>query len=1325
MAFVIARPLNLLLSWGADQLNACLSDGHTLGRMGQLTVAPQLLSAASTEGWAALQGEPAEREHWGRVIFQQLFPPAIGQALSGSPGGLLQLQLSDALLEIPWELAFDGNSYLGQKYAVNRQLTRDKLPNPGLLRQARQRPGLKVLLVYEQTDTGRQQAYARALASRLAKLTGVSPLAMALPTHGFAALLRQTAGSDIVHCVASPGGLAHLPLPDMAALACPPQHLVVEDTAEAALAGQGLQALHKLSRAASAAALDLLVHLPNAGAQNRVERMVDFYTAYAAGQALDLALRCWRQAPQASLLCYAAGSSGSALASASQSPGDHLRQITVLSYDLVESTKLLRRLGAERYSETLGRFHGQCAEAVRRWGGQANAAQGNDGVMCFFGMPVAHEDATAMALKAALAMVDAVSQLGLAVRIGVVTGPVVVSAGLPLGEPIHLAARLQALAKPGTIVVAESSRSMVQERFAFVPMGSMPTLKGFGQTDAAYTLVSEQPQVDTLSDRLHGGPCVGRQRELAQLDGAWARACGGTLATVDISGEAGIGKTRLVHEFMRRLQDAGAQVLELRCDPECTDSAFQPVLELLARRFGLKQADGPQDIRSKLALGLQCLPNAPALVDGLAHLLEQPSAATEAAAFNPPEKIRQQTLQALLLWLQTLARQAPLCLVVEDQQWLDPSSQELIGLLLRESTQLALLLLQTQRSGPAPAVFSEPGASGALPEPERLELLGLSAADGRTLLAALCQGPEFSATNLAFFVERTDGVPLFIEETARTLLAQAHQAAQPGPGLQHGRLDAPLPVPGRVQDLLMARLDRLNSAKVVAQFGSVIGRRFSQALIEAVFADPFAPMSVHSVVFHLEALVSAGVLRQSGLGSELSYEFRHALMQDAAYASLWERDRRLCHQATLQVLRNGWVAGQPEILARHSAAAGLPEAALGYWESAARLAIGRCAQVEASRHLEAALGQAELLADQPTQNSITLRLLLLQASQCIALEGYGAARVGDIYRRADDLSRQCADHGARLRVQFGLAGYLFMRGEFDLAQSTLTGAAELVQASNDPMRRVQADWAMANLQFHQGQLAAALALMDRCLASYAALERRSAQVQDPAVMSLGYSALAQWSLGFADDARARSQRALALAKQLEHPLSLGEAQGLGAMLHCYQKDYLATLACAERAIQVCEASGFAVWLAHARIMHGWAIAHLGRPQDGLAEIVAAYGLWTSTGAVVTCAFYLALQAQVQALAGAPQQGLVLLQQAYATATQHGERYFEPELCRLQGELLIHLQHPDRLHNQDQARDWFGRALAVAQDLQMPAFATRAMHSLSELAPEPAAQATSS
>lgn len=1324
MAFAAALPLNLLLSWGGDRLNACLSDGHTLGRLGQMTVAPQLLSAASKGGWAALQGQAAGREHWGRVIFQQLLPAPIGQALIGCPGGLLQLQLDDALLEIPWELAFDGSSYLGHKYAVYRQLTCDQLPSPKLLRQARQRPELKVLLLYEQTDSGGQQAHASALVSRLAKLTGLSPLAMALPTRGFAALLHQTTNSDIVHCVASPAGLAGLPLTEMAALPCAPRHLVVEDTAET-LSDQGLQALHNLSRAASAAALDLLVHLPQARAQNRVERMVDFYTAYAAGRTLDQALRCWRQAPQASLLCYAAGSCGPTLASASQNANDHLRQVTVLSYDLVESTKLLRRLGAERYSETLGRFHGQCAGAVRRWGGQANAAQGNDGVMCFFGMPVAHEDAPAMALKAALAMVDAVSQLGLAVRIGVVTGPVVVSAGLPLGEPIHLAARLQALAKPGTIVVGESSRMIVRERFSFVPLGKLPALKGFDQTDAAYILVGDLRQVDALSARLEKGSCLGRQREFDRLDYAWARACGGTLATLNISGEAGIGKTRLVREFMRRLQDAGAEVLELRCDPHQADSAFQPVLDALAHRFELKPDDGPQNIRSKLALGLQFLPDAPALVDGLAHLLEHPVATAETGPLNPPEKIRQQTLQALLLWLQTLARQAPLCLVVEDRQWLDPSSQELIELLLRESAKAALLLLQTQRSSPACAVLSEPTGAGALPGSEQMELLALSAADAQTMLAGLCQGPEFSASSLAFFAQRTDGVPLFIEETARTLLAQAHQAAQPGPGLQHGRLDAPLPVPGRVQDLLMARLDRLNSAKVVAQFGSVVGRRFSQALIEAVFADPFAPIRVHSVVFHLEALVSAGVLRQSGLGSELSYEFRHALMQDAAYASLWERDRRLCHQATLQVLRNGWAAGQPEILARHSAAAGLPEAALGYWENAARLAIGRCAQVEASRHLEAALGQAELLADQPTQNSITLRLLLLQASQCIALEGYGAARVGDIYRRADDLSRQCADHGARLRVQFGRAGYLFMRGEFDLAQSTLTGAAELVQQSHDPMRRVQADWAMANLQFHQGQLGPAVALMDSCLASYAALERRSAQLQDPAVMSLSYSALAQWSLGFADDARARSAQALALAEQLAHPLSLGQAQGLGAMLHCYQKDYLGTLACAERAIQVCEASGFAVWLAHARIMHGWAIAHLGRPQDGLAEIVAAYGLWTSTGAVVTCAFYLALQAQAQAVAGAPQQGLALLQQAYATATQHGERYFEPELCRLQGELLIHPQHPDRLHNQDQAKGWFLRALAVAQDLHMPAFATRAMHSLSELAPNPATQGRNS
>jgi predicted ATPase len=471
------------------------------------------------------------------------------------------------------------------------------------------------------------------------------------------------------------------------------------------------------------------------------------------------------------------------------------------------------------------------------------------------------------------------------------------------------------------------------------------------------------------------------------------------------------------------------------------------------------------------------------------------------------------------------------------------------------------------------------------------------------------------------------------------------------------------------------------------------------------------------VLFHLETLVRASILAQTMVGRDVRYHFRHALMQDAAYESLWERDRRRCHRTVARVISEhfpGLAASQPEVLARHCTAAAMPEAAAQYWENAARLAISRSAQVEASHHLDAALSQLAALPVGLACDRIELRLLLLKAGQSIALHGYGADQVGEAYQRAEALSRQCGDERALLRVQFGLEGYLFMRGEFERAHAVAADAAELVHKSADPMRRLQADWAVANLLFHQGALPVAVDRMDSCLSAYARLEQRPGQMQDPAIMCLSYSALAQWTRGLGDDALARANQAQALAVRLKHPFSQGEAYGLKAMLHCYRREYLETLELAQRAIHVCETGGFSVWLAHAKIMHGWAVAHLGNPQAGSAEMVAGYALWTSTGAVVTCAFYLALQAEARALAGEPEEGLQLLQEAYALVTRHGERYFEPELCRLQGQLLLHYKNNSRLSNLDKAQHWFLLAMSVAQELGMAAFEARAVQSLAAL-----------
>ncbi len=1340
MALAGVRPLNLLLRWHDGLLSASLSDGHCLGQIAQQVVEASMLNQLSTSASSAWQEheQSLTRERLGQKIFQELIPAPIRQLLVQVGGVAMQLQINEALMGVPWEWAFDGQHYLGQKFALYRQLLREGPQARGRVRPAGYSRHLKVLILYDTADPALDQAYVQALQTRLDPIEGLSARAMAVPDEGREALLRHIGHSDIIHCLgslprvlASPRGVsseftsgsAPLHISEIVELTDPPRLLILEGASGVAQDAEALFWHQALARAASAAGVDSLFRLATSAAQESAGPMADFYAALASGQRLGEALAVLRDGaadPMGAsetglvlgpeLICYCDAAALLTPDEAGPHPDDHLRQVTVLCYDLVESTGLLRTLGAERYSEALDRFHATCGDVVRRWSGQPNAPQGNDGVMCFFGLPLAHEDAPAMALKAALAMIDAVALLQLELRIGVVTGPVVVKAGVPLGEPIHLAARLQAMTAPGTARVSESTWAIVQDRFQFTPIESNQVPKGFAQSRVTYGLLGEASRDGHLSGKADDTPWVGRQRELGLLEAAWAQAVQGQFTSVLISGEAGIGKTRLMREFRARLTAQGHSVTALPCSPDTADSAFRPVIDLLTRWFRLSEADQADGIRSKLELGLRAWPGRQHIVAGLEPLLSQhPTATTEAQA---PEKIRRQVIDALLLWLEDLVAQGPLCLIIEDHNWLDPSTRELLQRLMDVCSQWPLLLIRTERNGAgSPPVSTGVGAKDL---PERLDLSGLSSEDTEAMLLGMCGATLLSGSTLNQLVTKTDGVPLFIEETARALVARQMQAT---PGKQTGLAASPMAIPGKVQDLLMARLDRLNAAKAVAQFGSVIGRSFSQAMIEAVFADADAPVRVDGVLFHLEALVRASILAQTSVGRDLRYHFRHALMQDAAYESLWERDRRRCHRTVARVISEHFpslAASQPEVLARHCTAAAMPEAAVQYWENAARLAISRSAQVEASHHLGAALAQLAALPTGLARDRIELRLLLLQAGQSIALHGYGADLVGEAYERAEALSRQCGDQRALLRVQFGLEGYLFMRGDFERAHAVAAEAAELVQKLADPMRRLQADWAVANLLFHQGALPAAVERMDSCLAAYARLEQRPGQVQDPAIMCLSYSALAQWTRGLGDDALARANQAQALAVRLKHPFSQGEAYGLKAMLHCYRREYLETLELAQRAIHICETGGFSVWLAHAKIMHGWAVAHLGNAQAGSAEMAAGYALWTSTGAVVTCAFYLALQAEARALAGEPEEGLQLLQEAYAIVTRHGERYFEPELCRLQGELLIHYKNNIKLINQDKAQQWFLLAMSVAQELGMAAFEARAAQSLAAL-----------
>jgi len=1315
------RSLNLLLTWQAGRMTAVLSDGRALGCVAELTASEDQLMQLAAEAESAGLGDATDQQRIGRALLQRLIPEPIAAMLATRPGSALDLQISPSLIGLPWEWALDDGAALDQRRSVYRHLLSDAPAAPALENgDGRHRQHLRVLIVHHASADPAVLADIRDLAGRLDAVDNLSTRVLAVGGDSAGpSLLRYISDCDVMHAVGDLSQLlgvgpvagerravTPLALSDIAILDEPPRLLVLEDRAGTAAPRPQRQRLQQaVAIAAAQAGINVLFHDRRPLGPSPGEALANGYAELARGRLLGEAVRIMRRsACCGDVLAYVDPQALLAPEAVIRHPDDHVRQATVLCYDLVDSTNLLRKLGAERYSETLDRFHGNCAEVVGRWGGRANAPQGNDGVMCFFGLPIAHEDAPAMALKAALALSESVAQLQLQVRIGVVTGPVVVRAGVPMGEPIHLAARLATLAAPGSAVVSDSTRAIVKERFGFVALAEPLALKGFDSDVLAFALTGEQRDANAGAAAAWEAPLVGRQTEFEYLQTLWVEAGEGRFKGLLVAGEAGIGKTRLVREFRRSLTQKAHPVIELRCDPEHAGSAFRPLIETLSFWFGLNDGEHAYVLQQKLDVRLQGFPNRQHIVAGLMLMLDP--TANDAQPPREPEKIRQQIIEAMLLWVDHLTLRGPVCLIIEDHNWLDPSSRELLQQLTTNSAQRPLLLVLTQRS--------ESGHPAQQPDGLALmELSGLGTQDTELLLRRICDPAAIPAALIEGVAAKTDGVPLFIEETARALVARVKQLSR-----RHGSVAAVTPqlMPGKVQDLLMARLDRLNAAKVVAQFGSSIGRHFSQTLIQAVCAHDTAPVRVEGVLFHLESLVRAGILGQSTVGKEVRYHFRHALMQDAAYESLWERDRRRCHGTVARVISEsfpGLAASQPEVLARHCSAAGLPEPAIQYWENAARLAISRAAQVEASQHLDAALALIEALPTGTARDRTELRLLLLQAGQGIALHGYGADQVGVSYRRAEALSRQCGDDRALLRVQFGLEGYLFMRGEFQRAHEVAAGAAELLQTVADPMRRVQAQWALANLVFHQGRLPEAVVRMDACLADYGKLEQRAGQMQDPAVMSLGYSALAQWALGFADDALARAEQALALATRLKHPLSLGEAHGLKAMLHCYRRDYLDTLECAQRAIHVCESSGFAVWLAHARIMHGWAVAHLGNPQAGLAEMAAGYAQWTSTGALVTCAFYLGVQAEGLALAGEPVQGLVLLDQALAIATRCGERYFEAELCRLHGELLIHSKNNSKESNQDKAQDWFWRAIEVAQSLGMSAFEARARQSLAE------------
>lgn len=1301
--------LNLAILRQVDQLCLSATDSRAVGRVAMIAVEQSVLDELVGEA-ARLPPSEVQLHDVGRRLTAVLLPESIRSLLARSPTRSLVLQLSATLLPLPWEAAFDGAEFLGGKFRVCRQVISDDDSPPPRLALRTAGP-VRVLLAHD----GRPLASGLA-AGLLRRLQAVEPLSVS--TRNAGELGRESLPALLGECDVlfwlgalpcpppgdrdrQPGYTPSLP-PTIDLLDRPARLLLVQDLRDDSSVPSPLVDAGMIA-AICRAGLDLLVFPAEASA----ELIVDFHAALADGATVAEALRLARGAALRRGGTDAAAALGAVLYGEPQltlavhrfRDDDTLRQLTIMSFDLVESTRLVGTLGAERYSEVIAAYLQRCAVVVGRFGGRSNDPQGNDGMMCYFGFPTAREDSAALALRAALALVDEVRELGLEVRVGVATGRVVVKDGQPFGPALHLAARLQSIAEPGAIVVGDATRQLVRERFEFETIEQVPPLKGFDHPGPAHRLLGEaQPGSRSPSDaaaRLT--PFTGRSRELQLLEAHWAAASAGEVRIVRVRGDAGIGKSRLAREFRRRLQARGRRAFECRCAPEHTTSALYPFIDLLRRLLRVRSddtVDGRLDRIERLVGESVNVEGAPAL---MAALLSVPFESRYPRPEATAERQRQLTLDVLAALLRRQTRRAPVCLIVEDVNWIDPSSKELLDRLI-EARGEPLLILLTQRSETADAW------APAVPAHD-IELAGLTPELARLLVRGASGEATLPGEVVRQIAARTDGVPLFIEESTRMVVDVGGSASGPVAEL-------PSAVPATLQDLLMARLDRLGPARLVAQVGGTIGREFPPPLLRAVLADPGSPIHAPDLEAALAALAGSGLLIELGQPPNTRLLFKHALVRDAAYQSLLERDRRRLHHVIADVLTKQFAelaATQPELLAHHYTQAEMLGEAVAGWEKAARLAASRSAQYEAISHLGQGLAIVERLPAGRERDRTELRLLLLLAGRLIATEGYGAERVERVYARALELCRRSGDAASLAKVQLGLEGFHFMRGNFAQA----LGYAQQAAQSADPMHRLQSAWSIANILFHQGDHAAAVRQVDAYLAEYDKLQHRPGAVQDPIVISMCYAAWGLWETGYPDQALRRVEAAVALAERLGHRFSIGLSYGFRTTIHYFRGEVDLGLDCARRAIEICEDGGFAVWLAHARVMHGRLAVARG-DASGIDEMRDGYEMWAGTGAVVTRAFYLALRAEALALLGRADEGLALLEQALQLVRRYGERYYEAEVRRLYGELTLQQAAAAGRERNHEAESWFLGGLERAQSLELRALALRCALSLARL-----------
>jgi class 3 adenylate cyclase/tetratricopeptide (TPR) repeat protein len=979
---------------------------------------------------------------------------------------------------------------------------------------------------------------------------------------------------------------------------------------------------------------------------------------------------------------------------------DERRQLTVLFCDLAGSTALSSRLDPEDFREVVRAYQASCAEVVGRFEGHVAQYLG-DGLLVYHGYPQAHEDDPQRAVRAGLGIVQAIGALNatlasrygvrIAVRLGIHTGPVVVGEmgtgghreHLALGETPNLAAKIQGLAAPDTLAISDATYRLTEGYFVCEDLGHHV----FQPDSPALHLrrvVAESEARSRWEVAVAVGlkPLVGRDDELHLLERCWERSSDGNGQVVLLRGEAGIGKSRLVEALHDRATRTPHTPLRFRCSPYATHSAFHPLIDALERSLEWRRDDTPADKLAKLErmLGAARLPLAE-VVPLFAALLSLPLPGERVTPHRLAPEERQQTQEALVTWLLAETEQRPVLAVWEDLHWADPSTLELLDLVVAQAPAARMLTLLTARLEFA----SRWSSSSAL---THITLSRLAQPHVEQMTAHITKGKSLPPEVMRQVVAKTDGVPLFVEELLKMILESPLLREEADRYVLAGPLP-PLAIPATLQDSLMARLDRLSSAREVAQLCAVLGREFTYELVRAV-----TDLDDAALRQALDQLSAAELIHQRGRGPRASYVFKHALIQDIAYASQVKSTQQWHHQRIAQVLIERFadvVEAQPELLAYHYTAAGLVEQAIPYWRRAGERAAARSGNVEAVGHLSKALGLLATLPETDERARQELELQLALGSPLMIVKGQAAPEVERVYGRARELAERLEDRPRHFAALTGLARFAISAGRLGAAREVAGQALALAEQLADPVLRWQSHLTFGSTGFYLGQIESARSHLEQGLALHAPQEPRFQAIVasgHPQVLGLSQLALTLWLLGYPDQALSRSVEALAVTRRSPHPYTLARALYYAGSLYRRRREPAPARECAEALIALAREHGFTRWLGFGLVTLGSVLIEQGATREGLAELRHGVEIYQTVRDEVGVPGLLATLAEGYLRTDDAIAGLPVVGEALEVAGRTREAHWDAELHRLRGELL--------LPKLEEAEACFERALTIAR-----------------------------